>query len=65
MTAPSPAPSTRVQRVIVHAGTDTHAAQRVAGRLPDALRSALAAGQAATARDVERLIAAAARQARR
>jgi hypothetical protein len=65
MTAPARAPSTRIQRVVVHAGSDARAAQRLAAGLPDALRGELAAGHVATARDAERAIAAAARQARR
>ena len=53
----------RIGRVVVHA-SDARGAQRVAERLPAALRAGLATNEPHTERDVERLVTHAAREAR-
>jgi hypothetical protein len=53
----------RIGRVVVHAA-DARSAQRVAERLPDALRAALATSEPRNERDVEQLVSRAARKAR-
>jgi hypothetical protein len=53
----------RIERVVVRA-VDARAAQRVAERLPESLHAALASHEPRNVRDVERLVARAARKAR-
>jgi hypothetical protein len=54
----------RVQRLVVHAGSDRSAAQRLAERLPAALQTQLEAAPAGGRRDVERLVRRATKEAR-
>jgi hypothetical protein len=54
----------RVGRVVVHAGSDPRAAQRIVQRLPSMLNSELAAHEIGDRRDLERLVRRAAREAR-
>jgi len=65
MTADRAALSVHVARVVVHAGSDRVAAQRLARRLPDSLRAELDAGGVHNVRDVTRLVRQAASEARR
>jgi len=55
----------RIDRVVIHAGADPRAAQRLAQRLPAALQAAVAAPGPRNAREAERLVRGAAREARR
>ncbi len=54
----------RVERVVLHAGSDARAAQRLVQRLPDVLSSRLAGQEITDRRDLERLLGRAAREAR-
>jgi plasmid stabilization system protein ParE len=54
----------RVQRLVVHAGSDPRAAQRLADRLPAALHARLEGAPGGGRRDVEQLVRRAAREAR-
>jgi hypothetical protein len=56
--------SARVQRLVVHAGSDRRAAQRLADRLPATLVTQLERGSVAEPRAVERLLRRAAKEAR-
>ena len=54
----------RVQRLVVRAGSDPRAAQRLADRLPGALVAQLESAGAGGRRDVEQLVRRAAKEAR-
>ena len=54
----------RVQRLVVHAGSDARAARRLADRLPATLTAQLERGSVAEPRAVERLVRRAAKEAR-
>ena len=65
MTDHAASPATAcVGRIVVHAGNDPQAAQRLVARLPSVLGSELAKHEMADRGDVERLVRDAAREAR-
>jgi hypothetical protein len=62
--AGAPPSAARVGRIVVHAGSDPRAAQRLVRRLPGVLSDELAGREISDRRELERLVLDAAREAR-